>query len=86
MSKLKIENISRRMGEGGAAARVDTGSGELDRATVITVIRRTGYVAAKVHEVIMGRLISQGEHELAERFNDLYKPLVDMLIHFDLDQ
>lgn len=60
--------------------------GELTPAQLVTVVRRLGFVMSKAHETIMGRLIAQGEHELAERFNDLFKPLVDLVVHFELDE
>jgi len=39
-----------------------------------------------MHEIVMGRLTTQGEHELAERFNDVFKPLADLLVHFELEE
>lgn len=81
----KIAKLSRRMGAGRMPGN-DTSvvSGGLEEATVITTIRRMGYVLSKVHEIVMARLIAQGEGDLAERFNDTLKPLVDLLVHFEL--
>lgn len=59
--------------------------GELERATIVTTVRRLGYIMVRMHEVIMGRLIRQEEHELAEQFNDCFKPLADLLVGFSLD-
>jgi len=63
----------------------ETLPGELERATIVTTVRRLGFIMVKMHEVIMGRLVRQQEHELAEQFNDVFKPLADLLVHFDLD-
>lgn len=76
-------NISKRMGAGRQAGNR---TGELSRAELVTTVRRLGYVALRVHEVVMGQLISTDRHELAEQFNDLFKPLADLLIHFELKE
>jgi len=86
--KEKLQNSRRRMGEPALAGEsvTDATRTALERATIITTIRRMGFIAIKIHEVVMGRLTSQGEHELAERFNDCFKPVADMLVHFELDE
>lgn len=52
----------------------------------VTVIRRLGYVAAKVHQHLMDDLIRRGDQVTAERVNNCFKPLVDMLINFSLEE
>lgn len=86
----KVQNLSRRMGARPMAEQphsppAGTPPGALDRATIITVVRRLGYVALQVFNTIQGNLVSSGRHQYAEALNDSLKPLVDMLVHFDLD-
>jgi len=76
MAKHRIESAE-RMGSDRTSS--------LSAAEVCTVVRRMGYVAAKVHEVVMARLVVD-DQELAERFNDIFKPLVDIMIHFTLEE
>lgn len=87
MEKVKAGQLSRRMDARRTPSEPQRywDPGELDRATIITTIRRMGYILVKAHEVIMGKLIAQDEHELAERVNDTLKPLADLLLHFELD-
>lgn len=89
MGKHHMRVFSKENGRAGFAGESHTAGasvGELDRATVVTTIRRFGYVITKAHEIIMGRLTSQGDYELAERFNDIVKPLADMLLGFELEE
>jgi len=84
----KMRRKVRRMGEGRLSPESSPKTiqaGELERATIVTTVRRLGFIMVKMHEVIMGRLIRQQEHEMAEQFNDLFKPLADLLVHFTLD-
>lgn len=54
----------------------------LSASEIQTIVRRLGFVALKVHEVVMSRLVTEDEG-LAELFNDVFKPMVDALVHFD---
>lgn len=56
-----------------------------DLATVTTVVRRLGYVAVKVHETVMANLLAEGKEEVAEAFNDVFKPLADAMLNFDIE-
>lgn len=76
---MKINSL-RRMGAGGVAAR------SADAVTVNTVIRRLGYVAAKVHETVMSNLEGSGEEETAKRFDMIFQPLVQALLGFDVSR
>lgn len=69
---------SRRMGRAGNA-RVLT-AGQLE-----TTVRRLGFVTVKMHQVMMSNLIAAHKHELAEAFNDAFKPVVDWLLNFTLE-
>lgn len=84
MEKGKMQRFSKENGRAGSAGESRTADGTLSRAELITTVRRLGYVCIKVHEIVMGRLTTQGHYELAERFNDIFKPLADMLLAFDL--
>lgn len=75
---MKVKSL-RRMGAGGVAARTT------DAVTVNTVVRRLGYIAVKVQETVMANLIHGGNAETAEQFNDIFKPLCDALLNFELD-
>jgi len=81
MATAKIPQLSRRMGASASEHR----TGDLSPAELVTIVRRLGYVALRVHEVVMGRLTSQEEYSMAESFNDLFKPLCDLLVHFELE-
>lgn len=88
MEKGKMVKMSKENGRGGSAAESlsqGTLPGLLDRAVIVTTVRRMGYIAVKMHEVIMGGLVRDGKEALAEQFNDVFKPLADMLLHFELD-
>lgn len=88
MAKGQMQRFSKENGRAGSAGESVTAGvteGELERATIVTTVRRLGFIMIKMHEVIMGRLIRQEEHELAEQFNDCFKPLADLLIGFSLD-
>lgn len=85
--RTKVTGLKKRMGASaseqphtsGPSLRVD-----LDAATINTAVRRIGYVLSRVYEVMQGNLTSAGKYELAETLADCLKPLVDMLVHFEL--
>lgn len=87
--KTKIPTLRRRMGARPMAEQPHTSGqnlvGAADAATINTVVRRLGFVALRVFETIQGNLVSSGRHEYAEALNDSLKPLVDMLVHFELE-
>jgi len=89
MEKVNMRRFYKENGRDRPAVESPTAgvkaAGELERATIVTTVRRLGFIMVKMHEVIMGRLVRQEQHELAEQFNDLFKPLADLLVHFDLD-
>lgn len=58
--------------------------GLVEAQVATTIIRRLGFVACKVHESVMRSLLNKNEQETAERFNDCFKPIVDMLLNFDI--
>lgn len=58
----------------------------LSAAEIQGVVRRFGYILAKAHEVIISRLIANQDDRLAEVVNDTLKPVVDWLLHFDLNE
>lgn len=60
-------------------------SAGLTSAEVVTVVRRLGYVAAKMHQTMMSNLVASGNESVAEAFNDAFKPVVDWLLHFELE-
>jgi len=53
-------------------------------AVATTVVRRLGYVAVKAHEALMSNLIHKGCSDVAEAFNDAFKPLVDAMLNFEM--
>lgn len=55
-----------------------------DPAVINTVVRRLGVVALRVFETIQANLVSNGREQYAEALNDSLKPLVDLLLHFDI--
>jgi len=81
MERVKMQRFSKRMGEEAKASETS-----LSKQELVTTVRRLGYICIKMHEIVMGRLTTQGEHELAERFNDVFKPLADLLVHFELEE
>jgi len=86
--KLKAQTLSRRMGARPVAEQPLTSGrnlGVADAAVINTVVRRLGFVALQVFNTIQGNLVSHGRHEYAEALNDSLKPLVDMLLHFELE-
>lgn len=58
----------------------------LHLSQVNATMRRLGYVASRVHEVIISNLIAADKRELAELYNDIAKPIVDALLHFELEE
>jgi len=72
-----------RAGSEGRIGRASASS--LSASEVRTVVRRLGYVALQVHEVVMSRLTQDSDPRLAEAFNDIFKPIVDMMLHFDFE-
>jgi len=88
MMRQVAKNLRRTMGARPTAEQPLTSGlsrGELSRAEIVTVVRRLGYVALRVFETIQGNLVSSGRHQYAEALNDSLKPLVDLLVHFELD-
>lgn len=78
---MKIQGMRtypRRMGTEGVPP--------LSAAECTTIVRRFGYIAAKMHETVMSRLIADGQHDTAEVFNDTFKPVVDWLLNFDVSR
>lgn len=59
--------------------------GRLSRRDVQTSIRRLGHISAKMHEAVMANLVANNDSEVAEEFNDAFKPLVDALLGFELE-
>lgn len=57
----------------------------LSASEINSVVRRIGYVVGTAHEVIMKRLIDDGDAAFAEMVNDALKPVVDFLMHFDVE-
>lgn len=53
-------------------------------ATVNTVVRRLGYVGHKAHEALVSSLTASGQYDIAEAFNNAFKPLVDLMMRFDV--
>lgn len=54
--------------------------------TVITVVRRLGLVLLKAHEICEADLIAAGFKDTAAVLRDELKPLIDALIHFDVER
>lgn len=57
----------------------------LSAAELRTIVRRLGFVAHKAHEAAMSNLLRNSDSNLAELFNDAFKPVVDYLLHFELE-
>lgn len=55
-----------------------------DLPKLVRVVRRTGYVLARLHELVMAKITADDDIELAERLNDELKPLIDGLLHFEV--
>lgn len=49
----------------------------------VTVVRRLGFAASKAHQALMSSLL-RNDPEAAEAFNNAFKPLVDLMVHFEL--
>lgn len=82
----KLDRLNKRMGEARRAETTPSPSGaSLSASEIVTVIRRLGYVALTAYDVIQGNLTSRGNYRLAEALGDTLKPLVDMLVHFELE-
>lgn len=82
---IKTQNLRRRMGARSLTEQPPTAGRNLDAKTVVTVVRRLGFVALKAYEVIQGNLTSSQKYELAETVADTLKPLIDQLLHFELE-
>jgi len=67
--------------QGGRAVSRETVAQTLSAQTATTTIRRLGYIALRVYEVVMDDLI-RNDSPAAEEFADEVKPIVDRLIHF----
>lgn len=79
----KYANIPKEtMGAGGVAAKLSLLDSQI--ATVVTVVRRLGFVLGKAHELCESDLIRNGFHETAEVLRDELKPLIDALVHFEV--
>lgn len=86
--KQNAKNLRRTMGARPTAEQPLTSGqslGELSRSEIVTVVRRLGFVALQVFNTIQGNLVSSGRHQYAEALNDSLKPLVDLLVHFELE-
>jgi len=68
----------------GREARVSTQEQELRTATI--VVRRLGFVLGAAHEQCERSLLEKGLHETASVLRDSLKPLVDALIHFEVER
>lgn len=84
--KQTVRRIRKENGGEGREARASAfNASGLSASEVVTIVRRLGFVALKVFETIQGNLVSSGRHQYAEALNDSLKPLVDMLVHFELE-
>lgn len=63
-----------------------TSGPSLSASEVVTVVRRLGFVALKAYEVMQGNLTSRGNYQLAEALADTLKPVVDMMLHYSLEE
>lgn len=84
-----MQRFSKRMGARSDGTERPPGSPSvqgLAPAVVNTVVRRLGAVALAAHDTMMSNLISAGNEALAEALNDQLKPLVDCLLHFELEE
>lgn len=61
-------------------------SGVSAERTINTVVRRMGVVGAKALDAMMADLIASDSDELAMALNNALKPIVDMMLHFDITQ
>lgn len=82
VNRIRKENE----GDGRQAGASALNASSLSASEVVTIVRRLGFVALKVFETIQGNLVSAGRHSYAEALNDSLKPLVDMLVHFELEE
>lgn len=62
------------------------GVAALGASQINTVVRRLGFVAQKAYETMVSNLIAADDAGLAEALGDAFKPVVDYMIHFDIDQ
>lgn len=49
-----------------------------------SAVRRIGWCLHKLHELVMTRVLAEGDVELGEEINDELKPIVDQLLHFEV--
>lgn len=79
-----MRDIAKRMGPDRASPLSASGgaAAPMTERQLETVVRRLGYVASKAHEQMMRNLVESRQAELAEDFNDAFKPVVDFLLHF----
>jgi len=71
----------KRMGPQGALSAL-----EMKVATVVTVVRRLGYVLLQALEASEKDLADAGYGATAETLRDELKPLCDALLHFEAPQ
>lgn len=57
----------------------------LSASEINGVVRRLGFVLSQAYTVMQSNLISNNRLDLAEALGDCLKPLVDMLLHFELE-
>lgn len=78
MSRTDGSRRERRMGPKGALSAL-----ELKVATVVTVVRRLGFVLLQALEASERDLADAGYGATAELLRDELKPLCDALLHFE---
>jgi len=70
------QNLRERIGSASSSSLV---ASEYQRC-----IREIGVVLEKLHQLVMTRVCSENDLELAETLNDEVKPVIDWLIHFEV--
>lgn len=78
-----MSEVKRNYPKGESSRRV--GAEILTAEQLETTVRRLGFVTVKMHQVMMSNLIAADKHELAEAFNDAFKPVCDWLLNFTLE-
>lgn len=68
----------------GSRERVERfGASSLSAAEAQAIVRRFGYMLHRVHEVVLAELLTK-DNGYAERWNDVVKPIAEMLMTFQL--